>query len=276
MFWRRALTVLLFVPLIILIIHLGGPLYLFLVSLAVLMMQVEYCRLMQHLGEKLNPVMPIFISVAFCLFGEYLPASAELQNSTLLFGFFTILLFYVFAESIFSGKVEGELLTVALKHLGIIIIGWLFGYHVVLLRNIGENGALLIYLLIGTIWFSDTGAYLIGRAVGKTKLNTPISPRKTVEGTIAGLVVGTLVSMALAEILLKGALHLLNAAIIGLILSALGQIGDLSISLMKRTVGVKDSGDIIPGHGGFLDRCDSLIFSAPIFYYYITLTGVLN
>lgn len=276
MFWRRALTVLLFVPLIILIIHLGGPLYLILVSLAVLMMQVEYCRLMQHLGEKLNPVMPIFISVAFCLFGEYLPASAELQNSTLLFGFFTIFLFYVFAESIFSGKVEGELLTVALKQLGIIIIGWLFGYHVVLLRNTGENGALLIYLLIGTIWFSDTGAYLIGRAVGKTKLNTPISPRKTVEGTIAGLVVGTLVSMALAEILLKGTLHFLNAAIIGLILSALGQIGDLSISLMKRTVGVKDSGDIIPGHGGFLDRCDSLIFSAPIFYYYITLTGVLN
>ena len=134
----------------------------------------------------------------------------------------------------------------------------------------------LTILLIGTIWCGDTGAYLIGRAIGKHKLITPISPRKTIEGTIAGLVVGILVSILLSTFILQDTLSLLHAAIVGLLLSVFGQLGDLSVSLMKRTVGVKDSGDYIPGHGGLLDRCDSLMFCAPILYYYLTLTGIIH
>ena len=273
MFWRRALSVVVLVPLVLLVIYRGDWLYLLLVLVAVLMMQVEYCRLAQHFTEKLNPVMPALLTGVFCLLAYLLPTLTKtVSDSAVMFSFLTFVVIYVFAESIFRAKVDGELITVTLKLTGILTIGWVLGYHLILLRNVESIGMPLIFLLCGTVWCSDTGAYLIGRAFGKHKLGTPVSPRKTVEGTIGGLVVGTLISTVLGGILLKGTLPWVNAAFIGLLLSVLGQLGDLSASLMKRTAGVKDSGDIIPGHGGFIDRCDSLIFSTPALYYYWELT----
>lgn len=273
MFWRRTLSVVVLVPLVLLIIYLGHWFYLLLVSAAVLMMQVEYCRLSQHLSEKINPILPSILTVGFCLCAFYLdtPIDDPDKISLLMFSYILTVFIYAFASSIYRGEVAGELLTVTLKLTGILTIGWVFGYHCILLRKIDDIGMHLIFLLIGTIWCSDTGAYLIGRAVGKHKLSSQLSPRKTVEGTIAGLVVGTITSIVLSLFLLQETLSLLNAAFIGFLLSVLGPLGDLSVSLMKRTTGVKDSGDVIPGHGGFLDRCDSLIFSTPVLYYYIEL-----
>ena len=276
MFWRRALSVVVLVPLVFLIIYWGDWLYLLLVLIAMLMMQVEYCRLAQHFTEKFNPVMSVFLTGGFCSLAHLLPnLTKTVSVSAVTFSFFTFVFIYVFAESIFRAKVDGELIAVTLKLTGILIIGWVLGYHLILLRNAGSNGSQFIFLLAGTVWCSDTGAYLVGRAFGKHKLGTPVSPRKTVEGTISGLVVGTLIGAVLGVILLKGTLSWVNAAFIGLLLSVLGQLGDLSASLMKRTAGVKDSGDVIPGHGGFIDRCDSLIFSTPALYYYLELTGHL-
>lgn len=277
MFWRRALSVVILAPLVLLIIYFGGLIFLLLLSAAVLMMQVEYCRLAQQLSQKLNPVIPGILTVAFCLLAYFLPTPSlgeKAYASTVLYCFFVFLPFYAFSTSIFRGEVAEELLTVALKLTGILTIGWVFGYHCVLLRNTDNVGMQLIILLIATIWFSDTGAYLIGRAVGKHKLSTPISPRKTIEGTIAGLVVGTLTSIVICRLFLQDTFSITHGAFIGFLLSVVGQIGDLSISLMKRTAGVKDSGDTIPGHGGLLDRCDSLIFSAPVLYYYFLLVTV--
>ena len=277
MFWRRVLSVVVLLPLVILIIYWGDWLYLLLVLIAMVMMQVEYCRLAQHFTEKLNPVMTVCLTGAFCLLAQLSPILPKyLPVSTVMFGFFTFVFIYVFAESIFRAKVDGELINVTLKLTGILTIGWVLGYHLILLRNVESIGRHLIFLLCGTVWCSDTGAYLVGRAFGKHKLGTPVSPRKTVEGTIGGLVVGTLTSFGLSTILLKGTLAWENAVFIGLLLSVLGQLGDLSASLMKRTAGVKDSGDVIPGHGGFIDRCDSLIFSTPVLYYYMELTGNLG
>lgn len=279
MFWRRALSVVVLAPLVLLIVYWGSWLYLLLISLVVLAMQVEYCRLAQHLSGKLNPVMPALLTGAFCFFAFFLPTSTPAENanaSGVMLSFLCFVLIYAFTASIYRGEVAEEWLTVTLKLTGILTIGWAFGYHAVLLRKVGEVGAQRIFLLTGTIWASDTGAYLIGRLFGKHKLGTPISPRKTVEGTLAGLVVGTLTGLALGATLLKGTLSLVNAAFIGLLLSALGQLGDLSASLMKRTAEVKDSGKFIPGHGGFLDRCDSFMFSTPVLYYYLELTGRLT
>ena len=262
------------VPLVLLVIYWGDWLYLLLVSVAVVMMQVEYCRLAQHFTEKMNPVMPALLTGVFCLLAYFLPTLAKTtSNSTVIFSYFTFVFIYVFAESIFRGKVAGELLAATLKLTGILTIGWALGYHLILLRDAEPVGRQLIFLLAGIIWCSDTGAYLVGRAFGKHKLGTPVSPRKTIEGTISGLVVGTLTSFVLSTILLKETLSWGDAIFIGLLLSVLGQLGDLSASLMKRTAGVKDSGQVIPGHGGFIDRCDSLIFSAPVLYYYLALTG---
>ena len=277
MFWRRALSVVVLVPLILLIIYWGDWLYLLLVLGAMLMMQVEYCRLAQHFTEKLNPVMTVFLTGMFCLLAYLLPILTEtVSDSVVMFSFLTFVVIYVFAESIFRAKVDGELINVTLKLTGILTIGWVLGYHLILLRNAEPNGMLFIFLLCGVVWGSDTGAYLIGRAIGRHKLGTPVSPRKTVEGTIGGLIVGTLIGLGLGALLLQGTLSWMNAAFIGLLLSVLGQLGDLSASLMKRTAGVKDSGDVIPGHGGFIDRCDSLIFSTPVLYYFLELTGNLG
>ena len=274
MFWRRALSVVVLAPLVLLIVYRGDWLYLILVSVTVVMMQVEYCRLAQHFTEKLNPVMPALLSGVFCLFAYFFPELTRATSaSTVIFSYFTFVFIYIFAESIFRAKVAGELLAVTLKLTGILTIGWALGYHLILLRNVELIGRQLIFLLAGIIWCSDTGAYLVGRAFGKHKLGTPVSPRKTIEGTIGGLVVGTLTSFLLNAILLKETLSWGHAVFIGLLLSVLGQLGDLSASLMKRTAGVKDSGHVIPGHGGFIDRCDSLIFSTPVLYYYLALTG---
>ena len=277
MFWRRALSVVVLVPLVLLIIYQGDWLYLLLVLVAMLMMQVEYCRLAQHFTEKLNPVMPALLTGIFCLLAYLLPTLTKtVSDATVMFSFLTFVVIYVFAESIFRAKVEGELITVTLKLTGILTIGWVLGYHLILLRNVESSGMHLIFLLCGTVWCNDTGAYLVGRAFGRHKLGTPVSPRKTVEGTISGLVIGTLIGTVLGVVLLKGKMPWVNAAFIGLLLSILGQLGDLSASLMKRTAGVKDSGDVIPGHGGFIDRCDSLIFSTPALYYYWELTKHLG
>ena len=277
MFWRRALSVVVLVPLVLLVIYRGDWLYLLLVLVAMLMMQVEYCRLAQHFTEKLNPVIPVLLTGVFCLLAYLLPTlTRSLPVPAVVFGFFTFVFIYVFAESIFRAKVDGELITVTLKLTGILTIGWVLGYHLILLRNAEPVGRHLIFLLAGTVWCSDTGAYLVGRAFGKHKLGTPVSPRKTVEGTIGGLVVGTLIGFGLGIVLLKDTFSWLDAAFVGLLLSALGQLGDLSASLMKRTAGVKDSGAVIPGHGGFIDRCDSLIFSTPALYYYWELTRHLG
>lgn len=274
MFWRRALSVIVLVPLVLLVVYFGEWLYLILVSGTVVMMQLEYCRLAQHFTEKMNPVMPALLTCTFCLFAYFLPTLAHAETAeTLIFSYFTFVFIYVFAESIFRGKVTGELLAATLKLTGILTIGWALGYHLIRLRHSDTIGTQLILLLAGIIWCSDTGAYLVGRTFGKHKLGTPVSPRKTIEGTIGGLIVGTLTSFALCELLLKQTLSWGDALFIGGLLSALGQLGDLSASLMKRTAGVKDSGQVIPGHGGFIDRCDSLIFSTPVLYYYLELTG---
>ena len=277
MFWRRALSVVVLVPLVLLIIYWGDWLYLLLVLVAMLMMQVEYCRLAQHFTEKLNPVMPALLTGVFCLLAYLLPILTKtVSDSVVVFSFLTFVFIYIFAESIFRAKVDGELITVTLKLTGILTIGWVLGYHLIVLRSAESIGMHLIFLLCGTVWCSDTGAYLVGRAFGKHKLGTPVSPRKTVEGTIGGLVIGTLIGAVLGGILLKGTFSWVSAAFIGLLLSVLGQLGDLSASLMKRTAGVKDSGAVIPGHGGFIDRCDSLIFSTPALYYYWELTKHLG
>lgn len=118
-------------------------------------------------------------------------------------------------------------------------------------------GWFLLALLV--TWLSDTAAYLVGRSVGRTKLIPDVSPNKTVEGAIGGLVAAGITSV-LCAVLFGLDIHLLTATILGLFLGAIGMLGDLSESMLKRRAGVKDSSNLIPGHGGMLDRIDAFIF----------------
>jgi phosphatidate cytidylyltransferase len=122
-------------------------------------------------------------------------------------------------------------------------------------------------LLLGVIMGSDTLAYFVGHAVGRHRLAPALSPGKTVEGAFGGLLGGVLGALVVRHLGL-GAVSVAAAVLLGLLTAGAGMLGDLFESLLKRWAGVKDSGRLFPGHGGALDRLDSLLFGAPVLYYY--------
>ena len=160
---------------------------------------------------------------------------------------------------------------------GIMLLGWIGG-HFFLLRHLPGNGLQWALVAVLCIWSADMAAYGMGKFVagrfvfGRHTLAPRLSPKKTVEGYVAGIVAGTLVALVLAAIL---ELSPLLAGIVGLVVSTLGLFGDLSISLLKREAGIKDSGTIFPGHGGALDRIDSLVWAVAIVYYLVVFLGPL-
>lgn len=131
-----------------------------------------------------------------------------------------------------------------------------------------ELGPEWLFLALALAFGSDTLAYFAGRAFGKHKLYQAVSPKKTIEGSIGGLLGGVLAMVGMGHFWLAPEIPLAHCVALGLIGSALGQIGDLVESMIKRTFAIKDSGNILPGHGGMLDRVDGLLFVAPLVYYY--------
>jgi phosphatidate cytidylyltransferase len=144
--------------------------------------------------------------------------------------------------------------------------GGLLGY-LVAIRNIDKIGANLVLSLFVIMWAGDTGAFVVGKWLGRRPL-TKISPRKTMEGSLGGLVFSMLLAVGCKYFLLPE-LSVNHAIWLGALIGIMGQIGDLAESLLKRSAKVKDSGSILPGHGGMLDRLDSLLFGAPAMYYYV-------
>lgn len=156
---------------------------------------------------------------------------------------------------------------------GILYVGWLLGY-LVALRGIEDGRNWVFYALFCTFG-SDTAAFFIGRAIGKHKLAPSISPNKTWEGSIGGLIGAVGVSFLFllsTPVSLASQLNWRQAVVLGLLVSTFGQIGDLAESLFKRNVGAKDSGTLFPGHGGMLDRMDSVIFAIVVVYYWVICT----
>ena len=166
--------------------------------------------------------------------------------------------------------------------LGVIYVGWLFSYlvginsipgkdlHLSLIPMPVRYGAWLVLYICFSTWASDTMAYFIGRKWGKHKFAPTLSPGKTWEGFFAGLASSTVMSVLMSRPL---GIPILDAVILGLGIGIAGVVGDLAESSIKRDIGVKDFGSIMPGHGGILDRFDGLLFAAPLFYYYITLVA---
>lgn len=145
--------------------------------------------------------------------------------------------------------------------------------HVQALFNF-DTGCKLIWLLFLCTWASDTFAYFIGSAIGSHKIAPSISPNKTVEG-VFGSIIGTVFTAVVCGHFLFG-FELIQMIILGLIMAFAATLGDLAESAIKRFAGVKDSGFLIPGHGGVLDRFDSILFTAPIFYYFSIATGLMS
>jgi phosphatidate cytidylyltransferase len=133
--------------------------------------------------------------------------------------------------------------------------------------TIGQLASKLITLFLAIVMMTDTGAYYTGRALGRHKLAPRISPGKTVEGSVGGFVAGVAAG-PLCRVVFFPQISLTDSLLLGASISVLGQIGDLVESMLKRGSGVKDSSHLLPGHGGMLDRLDSILFCAPLIYYY--------
>ena len=151
-------------------------------------------------------------------------------------------------------------------------IGVLFGY-LIDLRTMSdvpkglETGSDLVFLLFFVVWGSDTAAYFVGRTLGRRPLAPNVSPKKTVEGAIGG-VLGALVAAFVARAWFMNRLTIGDCLFLGLALGTIGILGDLVESMLKRGAGLKDSASLVPGHGGILDRMDSLLYAGPVLYYY--------
>lgn len=168
-------------------------------------------------------------------------------------------------------KTEQALVGIATTIFGIFYISWLFSFMIKIRFTLPYNadGRFLVLYLLFVTKSGDIGAYFIGKAFGRHQLIPRISPKKSIEGTIGGFIV----SFTMA-ILFKGFLPSVSTVhifVLGLLLGLLSQVGDLSESLIKRDCKVKDSGTLFPGLGGALDLIDSLLFTAPIFYFYLRL-----
>lgn len=163
---------------------------------------------------------------------------------------------------------------------------WLRQYPVHTLRpvlpppdlSVAWRGVALVAFPLLITWVNDTLAYFVGRAIGKHKLIPRVSPGKTVEGAVAGLVGGVLVAVTLGRSVLGPQVGIaassLEWALGGVLVAAVAQVGDLAESLLKREAGVKDSGTLLPGHGGVLDRFDALFFAIPVAYWYLRWQGL--
>lgn len=161
---------------------------------------------------------------------------------------------------------SGVIVDISTTIFGILYIGWFFSFLTKIRLLDGGLGFLVTVLLITKS--GDIGAYFIGTAFGKTPLLPRISPKKSLEGAVGGLVC-SIAAAFLCEAFLH--LPLWHLILLGAAIGILGQLGDLSESLIKRDCGVKDSGNILPGMGGILDEIDSLLFTAPVFYIYLVL-----
>lgn len=185
------------------------------------------------------------------------------------FGLFMTLPVYAIALllmiPILCNRTEGQLQALSLAIVGFIYIGWMFG-HLGFLANSNHPYGYLLYVIFA-VELNDVAAFSVGRLFGRHQLRSQISPNKTWEGSLGALAV----SMAMPWVLGFSFPHFgpLQRALTGLIVGIGGQLGDLSISVIKRDLGVKDMGTIIPGHGGILDRIDSLIYVAPLFLYMV-------
>ncbi len=174
----------------------------------------------------------------------------------------------VLASLLYLFKIEERKLEDALATLTGIFYIVFFSYHVVLVDGTGEYG-ILLWLIVLTAFGTDIMAYFTGMLLGKHKLCPKISPKKTIEGSIGGIL-GSVILCAVFSWIFVPRL-LIHCIIIGVLGGIISQFGDLTASIFKRKMGIKDYGNLIPGHGGILDRFDSVLFTAPMVYYYILL-----
>jgi phosphatidate cytidylyltransferase len=263
---KRILTALVAVPILVYVIGFTPPVFFtFLVALSTILALEEFFSLAEKSGIETHRAVGHLFSLL--LIGSF-HQNPHNQSSGLLFLVVAMLLF-LFLGLRRGGQFRQTLSSSSTTLLGLIYVPTTLGLLVSVRSSafLWGDGRWWIFFFLLVVWFGDSGAYYIGRAWGKHKLAPSISPRKTIEGSLGGLVGNTLAAFLGKEIFLPAvpALHLL---ILSWVLGLVSQSGDLVESVMKRGAGVKDSSNLLPGHGGMLDRIDGVLFGAPVLFCY--------
>ncbi|MBC9783451.1 phosphatidate cytidylyltransferase [Heliobacterium chlorum] len=257
MLWKRMISAMIGIPLAVAVIYYGGWIMTLAVGLLAMGGVYEYRQMLLQLETDPPAWISYPLVIAVVLTAHY---GGQQVSWILTAAGLTMLAHLVFAYP--DGKPQESAAAIT----GALTITWLMG-HLILLRQLpaGVEAVLLTFLIT---WSTDTGAYFVGRALGKRPLAAKLSPKKTLEGSMGGLIAAALVGAYVGPLWFP---HIPLPLWIGvtLLVSALGQFGDLAESALKRLAGVKDSGNLIPGHGGVLDRFDSILWTAPSTYYFL-------
>ncbi|MDO8672831.1 MAG: CDP-archaeol synthase [Dehalococcoidia bacterium] len=258
MIWLRIASAAIGIPLLLLIIWLGNPVFSIVVGAAAIWGGVEFYGMAARAGyAPLRALGLLFILLSAG--NAYYDGAYSLPLVTAAAILSLVLL-------LFRQNIEHALVDWAITLAGVIYTGWLL-CHFILLGRLQNYGMALVLTALLATFAIDTAAFIVGSTMGRHRLAPRISPGKTWEGSIGGFVGGVVAVVILAS-LLNLPLDWFQSIALGALVGILAQVGDLVESLLKRSTNVKDASAIIPGHGGLLDRADSLIFSVVVVYYY--------
>ncbi|WP_455379661.1 phosphatidate cytidylyltransferase [Petrachloros mirabilis] len=261
---RRVYTVLILAPLLYVAIRFLPPLaFTCIVAVCGGMALYEFYRLCLHPSPQPPAIGIGLVGYLALVFGTHEPAWIQ---QSLLAALVAVLSIPLLTKTPLEDCIRHGAITLA----GMLYIGLTLSY-LVMTRMLAQGEWLIFFLLLVT-WASDTGAYYSGTLYGRHALAPRLSPKKTWEGLAGGLVCAILVAH-IARWWFLPDLSLADSTIIAILLTVTGLWGDLAESAIKRSVAAKDSGSLLPGHGGMLDRVDSLLFTAPAFYYYVTVVS---
>ncbi len=261
---RRLYAALIFIPLFYVLVRYFPPIFFFgLVVGAALLAQFEFYRL--HFRDDRVPVLAALGLGTGAVLLASLQWPGTLPERPV---FLLALIAALTSRLVATSELKRSLVDSSVMVFGVLYVSLTLG-HLLLTRTL-PGGEYLIFFLVLVTWAGDTGAYYAGVTLGRHKLAPIVSPNKTIEGLLGGLVLAVVVAF-IAQRWFLPTFTILDCVATGLLLTGVGVLGDLSESAMKRSAGVKDSGAVIPAHGGMLDRLDSLLFTAPTFYYYMTL-----
>ena len=261
---KRWISGLIALPFLIFLVYKGGVLFTILISIAALVALWEYYRIVTG-NDARSMASVIFlwgygISLAIIW-------SAFFVGPDLSLNFIVLNLLVIALISLFQFKTDQTVLGTLIKQLqGIIYIPVLLSYLVLIRQS--SSGMIWLFVLLAVIFAGDTGAYYVGSYWGRHKLSPAVSPGKTIEGSIGGLL-ANLVIGGVAKFFFLSELPWGLSLLFFLAVGLAGQVGDLFESELKRSSGIKDSGAILPGHGGILDRIDALLFASPVAYIFI-------
>ncbi|MBI4228719.1 MAG: phosphatidate cytidylyltransferase [Deltaproteobacteria bacterium] len=273
--YQRIFTAIIGIPILYLIFYLGGMWFLFLFLALIIIAESELVIMLKKRGYSVKKGLIFLSGVTLSVAAYFGYVYFSMISTAVIIITFLLML---------TQRREGDVLSqTGLNLLVIIYLGW-FLSHAILLRNIGEiahlrvfnesipglrdAGFFYIVFVVTCTFLNDTAAYYIGKWKGKKRLSPNISPGKTVVGTFAGLI-SSIITGVVVNLIFGSPLSYSWVLFLGLIVAITAIFGDLFESMIKRSLGVKDSGAILPGHGGILDRFDSLILVFPVSYYLI-------